>query len=638
MSDYYLPDYDNEGVRAGRIIGLEAFLATVHEAGEAFLRHECDPAIMNPPVPAKLPSEDSRPGHKPTPDPTPGFGSGVWKITVPALRSELARRESEFRAANRGNAVDAEKTWSFLCGYFFQLCRITRYKYSYYESLAAASPVEVEYIGLGATYFPTEEAYRAAAEKKGIRDAGGVVRGRKIWAAGVANEGSAGADPVIDRLCKFNADQETVHDFGQRNKKTTKYGSAFISRMWAAKATEVYFWWGHTVEPRASAMARQMNVTRRGISHDWWGWSPTVHEAYLNYSYKVLEANSPAADEYKTHSGAAVTLTVAVSDGGDGDELGTTSPAPGVYRYKVTNPPAAATVTALPNQGCRFVCWNEDPGATSPVYSATMSQNRQAVASFARGDCLVYISADANCGTADLQGYADAVKDGCWGCETGASLSAWAYPLDYWRFAGWKDASGVVSRSNPYVWIAAGDVSLSAEFEQLDVRPALYLQQCNDPEQGDGWLDMDRAADRQYWLRVKPLSSYADESQRVVVTGWAKVFDVAPDGVTKQVLAEAAPPGADWVTVGPVDPVGEGGHKLAVSVSREGGAAEVWDRDPAALAAPTPAVFVAAPALAAPAPTGDLAEATAPAEGAKKTAARRKKKTATTRKRRAAEE
>ena len=576
MANYVLPSYQNAGVERGKVISLDTFLRTVHSAGEAFLSHDGKVTKFNPSVPETLPTKGS----------TPGFDSSVWKYSVAELRSDLSQLENNFRTDNAGKVIHGEKTWNFLCEYFFQLCRIVEYKYSYFQSTDSSTPTQTEYFGLGNTYYTTLANYKTAVVNDGIRTKCGVQQGLLINANGIASNGATAA---IELLCSFNAKQEIVHDFGNRNKLSSKRGSHYLSTCYAAAATQVWAWWS-TLEAPARAWCERNGYTYITVSTEVTGWYAgiTRHEAYVIYSYSVAEAVDTKETTYKMHDGESVTLNILVDydDDAEGNPLpphGIVDPEPGIYRYKVKAQPDVVTITAQPDQHCRFICWNNDTSLSSTTYTVSMSGNKTVTARFAEGEYLIKLRGYGPGGGADLVGFSEALPSDTWACKGGTSVSAVAYPADYWHFDCWKnaDTGDVIGSTNPLVWTVESDVAIVAEFQLDDARPVLQLHSVNRANQEnpiDQRYDAMRDIDQAYWLRVKPYSTYESGDIQSKLTGWAKVFDISPDRKETLLVSADVSTGEDWITYR-LEPTNELGHRLAVEVSLYGGHAEVWSRE-----------------------------------------------------------
>ncbi len=140
----------------------------------------------------------------------------------------------------------------------------------------------------------------------------------------------------------------------------------------------------------------------------------------------------------------------------------------------------AVTLTAVPNEGWRFVNWTENGSAvsTDAEYSFTASADRSLTANFEPIPTTCYtVSASAN----PTEG---GTVSGAGEYEQGATVTLSAVPNEGWRFVNWTENGDTVSTNAAYSFTASADRSLTANFEQIPVTYYTISASANPTEGG----------------------------------------------------------------------------------------------------------------------------------------------------------
>jgi len=124
---------------------------------------------------------------------------------------------------------------------------------------------------------------------------------------------------------------------------------------------------------------------------------------------------------------------------------------------------SVATVTATPNTGFTFVNWTNNGvvASTSPSFQFTMAGNITLVANFAP------VAPGKVALTLSSLPVAGGTTTGSGSYNTGASVTATAFPNPGYSFINWTNAGVVVSASSSYTFIITGNEALVANFKLI---------------------------------------------------------------------------------------------------------------------------------------------------------------------------
>lgn len=171
----------------------------------------------------------------------------------------------------------------------------------------------------------------------------------------------------------------------------------------------------------------------------------TVSEA-PQYTFILAEDRALSAVMTKTY---AISVTASDTDGG-------TVSGGGTYLDGQT-----VTVAAVAGDGYEFVGWSENGSivSTEAVYSFQAAADRNLSAQFVKTHVITLLVDPAGGGTTTGGGTV----------LEGAQVTVTAVPDGGYRFVAWKSDGEQVSTSNPYTFVATGDQTLTAVFEEVPV-------------------------------------------------------------------------------------------------------------------------------------------------------------------------
>ena len=167
----------------------------------------------------------------------------------------------------------------------------------------------------------------------------------------------------------------------------------------------------------------------------------------------------------------SVTLVTAVNN----PTMGTIVPAPGTYRYALTD---SVHIEATPFTGYNFIGWNMQftfMGTTfdSTIYTTvnTLDGTLDAVdgmvinlTALFSGDTTAPGNTYTVTATVNDTTMGDVFGDGMV-YSAGDTAFVWAFPNSGYRFVNWTSGTNVVSTDNPYEFVITSDVTLVANFE-----------------------------------------------------------------------------------------------------------------------------------------------------------------------------
>ncbi len=160
------------------------------------------------------------------------------------------------------------------------------------------------------------------------------------------------------------------------------------------------------------------------------------------------------------------------------------------------------TLTAVPNEGYRFVCWTENGSLVSEnaEYGFAVENDRDLVANFASTSSC-FVMATANPMNAGL-------ITGTGAYEVNATVTLTATANEGFEFVNWMENGNVVSEENEYSFVVANDMRFVANFKPLDYEVSVSIN----PENAG---TVDGAGDYLYGDKVT-LTATANEGYRFV--------------------------------------------------------------------------------------------------------------------------